>query len=122
MHHFPAVGMPRDAAGDLIEHLFPGSHLLEERLWRKACIEIVGEVTGVGFRKWLRRVANLRGITGWVRNVAERQVEAVLCGPPHAVENAISRCRIGPGRAKPSEVTVSEYDGAISSRFTIRPS
>ena len=39
-----------------------------------------------------------------------------------AVENAISRCRIGPGRAKPSEVTVSEYDGAISSRFTIRPS
>ena len=122
VHHFPAVGMPRDAAGDLIEHLFPGSHLLEERLWRKACIEIVGEVTGVGFRKWLRRVANLRGITGWVRNVAERQVEAVLCGPPHAVENAISRCRIGPGRAKPSEVTVSEYDGAISSRFTIRPS
>ena len=88
--------MPRDTAGDLIEHLFPGSHLLEERLWRKVCIEIIGEVTGVGFRQWLRGVARLRGITGWVQNVAEGQVEAVLCGPPRAVENAISRCRIGP--------------------------
>lgn len=122
VHHFPAVGMPRDAAGDLIEHLFPGSHLIEERLWRKARIEIAGEVTGVGFRKWLRRVANLRGITGWVRNVAAGRVEAVLCGTPRAVENAIGRCRIGPDRAKPSEVIVSEHEGAVSSRFTIQAS
>jgi D-alanine-D-alanine ligase-like ATP-grasp enzyme/acylphosphatase len=122
MHHFPAAGMPRDVAGDLIEHLFPGSHLMEELLWRKARVEVAGEVTGVGFRQWLRGIAGLRGITGWVRNVAEGRVEAVLCGSPRAVENAISLCRSGPSRAKPSEVTVSEYDGAISPRFTIRPS
>jgi D-alanine-D-alanine ligase-like ATP-grasp enzyme/acylphosphatase len=121
VHHFPAAGLARDVAGDLIEHLFPGSHLVEQRLWRKACIEIVGEVTGVGFRQWLRRVANLRGITGWVRNV-EGRVEAVLCGPPRAVENAIGRCRIGPDRAKPSKLTVTEYEGAIASRFTVQAS
>jgi D-alanine-D-alanine ligase-like ATP-grasp enzyme/acylphosphatase len=120
MHHFPVVGMPRDVAGDLIEHLFPGSYPLKEKFWKKAFIEITGQVTDVGFRRWLRRVADLGGLTGWVRNAAEDRVEAVLCGAPRSVENAIGLCRIGPGRAKPDNVAVSEYRGKIPPRFTIR--
>ena len=120
MHHFPISGTPRDVAGELIEHLFPGSQLMEERLWRKVRVEVIGQVTKVGFRRWFRRAARLRGLTGWVRNVAEDKVEAVICGPPRAVEDAIILCRRGPRRANPSAVTVSEYDGAISPRFTVK--
>ncbi|WP_274631320.1 acylphosphatase [Arvimicrobium flavum] len=82
MHHFPISGTPRDVAGELIEHLFPGNRLMEERLWRKVRVEVVGQVTNVGFRQWFRRTARLRGLTGWVRNVAEDKLEAVICGPP----------------------------------------
>lgn len=120
MHHFPIAGTPRDVAGALIEHLLPDTHLMEEHLWRTARVEVLGQVTNVGYRRWLRRTACLRGLTGWVRNVAEDKLEAVICGPPHAVEDAISLCRTGPSRAKPSTVTVLEYYGAVPPRFTIR--
>jgi D-alanine-D-alanine ligase-like ATP-grasp enzyme/acylphosphatase len=122
MHHFPIAGMPRDAAGDLIENLFPGSHPIEEHLWKMVRIQVAGQVTDVGFRRWLRRVASLGGLTGWVRNAGEDRVEAVLCGPPQSVENVISLCHVGPSRAKPSEVAVSEYSGKIPPRFRIRTS
>ncbi len=120
MHHFPVVGMPRDVAGDLIEHLFPGSYPLKEKSWKKAFIEVTGQVTGVGYGQWLRRVADLGGLTGWVRNAADDRVEALLCGAPRSVENVIRMCHDGPSRAKPGKVAVSEYRGKVPSRFTIR--
>ncbi|MXQ14253.1 acylphosphatase [Microvirga makkahensis] len=120
MHHFPVAGRPRDAAGALIEHLFPGSRPVDMRLWERVHIEVAGPVDGVGFGRWLRRAARLRGLTGWVRSGAEDRVEAVLCGPSRTVENVVSLCRIGPDRTEPREVAVSEYRGRIPPRFAIR--
>ncbi|PZW43153.1 acylphosphatase [Humitalea rosea] len=57
---------------------------------------ISGRVQGVGFRHWLERAAREAGVSGWVRNRAGGEVEAVLAGDPTAVARLVARCRGGP--------------------------
>ncbi|HLM30666.1 MAG TPA: acylphosphatase [Solirubrobacterales bacterium] len=63
-------------------------------------------VTRVGFRRWIWRRAQLRGLSGWVRN-KDTSVEAVLSGPGRAVESLVGRCRTGPAKALVAEVDVA---------------
>lgn len=55
-----------------------------------------GRVQGVGFREWVRRMAEQRAITGWVRNRTEGYVEAVFAGEDKAVEAMLMLCSKGP--------------------------
>lgn len=48
-----------------------------------------GDVQGVGFRFTVRRYAAEEGITGWVRNLRDGRVEAVLEGEETRVEKVI---------------------------------
>ena len=60
---------------------------------------IHGRVQGVFFRDTMRRMAETRGVAGWVRNTPEGTVEAVFEGEPDAVEELIrSRTRARAGR------------------------
>jgi acylphosphatase len=59
-------------------------------------LQITGRVQGVGFRDSLRMVAQALDITGWVRNLADGSVEALLQGDEAAVERAIAWCHNGP--------------------------
>ena len=62
----------------------------------------------VWFRDSCAREAAARGVSGWVRNLADRRVEAVFEGPPDAVEAMVAWCREGPPRARVTHVEVHD--------------
>ncbi len=59
-------------------------------------LRIEGRVQGVGFRAFVAREAKGRGLSGYVRNLSDGAVEAVLCGPAPAVAAVEAACRQGP--------------------------
>jgi acylphosphatase len=83
-----------------------------------------GVVQGVGYREFTRRAALRLSVSGWVRNRYDGAVEALIRGPPTAVETLIVEMRQGPRFAIVNSVSVTELDGPpgdASSAFVIRP-
>jgi acylphosphatase len=68
----------------------------------RICIR--GRVQGVGFRDALSHEAGRLGLTGWVRNRAGGDVEAVVQGPPAALEALVAWARRGPPAARVEDV------------------
>lgn len=73
----------------------------------QAHLFISGFVQGVGYRQFVKREATKRGITGWVRNVPNNRVEAVLQGAKENIEEVINLCKKGPFLAEVKDVKVS---------------
>lgn len=67
---------------------------------RSIRVRITGFVQGVGFRAWTERQAVVLGLSGWVRNCENGDVEAVFSGPADAVAAMLSACRQGPRHAE----------------------
>ncbi len=65
----------------------------------RAHIYVSGRVQGVYYRKNARRSALSIGLTGWVRNLPDRRVEAVAEGERDRVEDFLGWCREGPSMA-----------------------
>jgi acylphosphatase len=65
---------------------------------------IEGRVQGVGFRQWTVWEAERRGLDGWVRNLPDGTVEALIAGPAAAVAAMIEACRNGPRLASVTEI------------------
>jgi acylphosphatase len=65
----------------------------------RAHIYVSGRVQGVYYRKNARRSALSLGLTGWVRNLPDRRVEAVAEGERGRVEEFLDWCREGPSMA-----------------------
>jgi acylphosphatase len=68
-----------------------------------------GRVQGVGYRAWVADEASARHLEGWVRNVRDGRVEALLAGPADVVADMIEACRRGPSMARVE--AVREEDG-----------
>ncbi|MDD3643769.1 MAG: acylphosphatase [Candidatus Krumholzibacteria bacterium] len=79
---------------------------------RTVRIRVAGLVQGVGFRFFVLREAGRIGVKGYVRNLPDGSVEAVASGGNVAVEEFISRLRIGPSSARVSGVAVEEIRGS----------
>ncbi|HEY9725159.1 MAG TPA: acylphosphatase [Chroococcales cyanobacterium] len=75
----------------------------------RAHVFISGRVQGVGYRFSTLDRANELGISGWVRNLPDRRVEAVFEGSQTAVEEMIQWCNRGPRGAVVNDVAV-EYE------------
>ena len=60
---------------------------------------VEGRVQGVGFRYWTVQEATRRGLDGWVRNLPDGSVEALIAGPEDTVASMIDACRRGPSMA-----------------------
>ncbi len=72
---------------------------------------ISGQVQGVGYRAATWDTANRLELNGWVRNLADRRVEAVFEGAKDSIERMIQWCHQGPPSAQIQTVTV-EYESA----------
>src|SRR5690349_20002629 len=59
-------------------------------------VQVHGVVQGVGFRHATVRRAHELGITGWVANVADGSVEAMLQGPAEQIDRMLEWLRRGP--------------------------
>jgi acylphosphatase len=67
---------------------------------------ISGRVQGVGFRAFTEAQAAVEGLHGWVRNLADGQVEVLFEGEAESVDRAEAKLRRGPGGARIDEVVV----------------
>lgn len=65
---------------------------------------ISGLVQGVFFRANTRSKAFTLGLSGWVRNLADRRVEAVFEGPEEKIEEMLAWCQKGPSGSRVEKV------------------
>jgi len=75
---------------------------------RRLRVRITGRVQGVFFRESTRKEAQRLGVQGWVRNLDDGSVEAVVQGPAAEVDAFVEWCHRGPQLARVDAVTVSE--------------
>jgi acylphosphatase len=75
---------------------------------KRVHVYVSGRVQGVFFRAATRQQAVALGITGWVRNLPDGQVEIVAEGAAEAVGRFLDWCRVGPPRARVEHCAVAE--------------
>ena len=71
-------------------------------------VRICGKVQGVFFRAETLRKAQSLGLVGWVRNLKDGSVEALIEGEDEAVRAMLAWCWKGSPFSRVEEVTVSE--------------
>ena len=71
-------------------------------------VRVRGVVQGVGFRHATVRKAHSLGITGWVANLDDGSVEAMLQGPADQVDLMLEWMRRGPPSARVTELAGEE--------------
>ncbi|HJQ18161.1 MAG TPA: acylphosphatase [Allosphingosinicella sp.] len=71
---------------------------------------ISGRVQGVFYRAWTERNARALGLGGWVRNLANGDVEVLATGADAAIAELIRRCWQGPQRAQVRDIKIEEAD------------
>jgi acylphosphatase len=71
---------------------------------------IGGRVQGVGFRWFVRDAAAREGVTGWVRNLPDGRVEALVEGEAESVTRVERSLRAGPRSSRVESVFVSTED------------
>ena len=81
-------------------------------------IVVRGRVQGVGFRAWTQHQAQLHDLDGWVRNLRDGSVEAMLAGPLGRIELILKALREGPHG---SEVEAVEEYPATGAEFGEQP-
>jgi acylphosphatase len=75
---------------------------------RRAAIVIKGQVQGVYYRAHAVDVAREHGLQGWVSNVSNGDVEAVVEGPDEAVQAFVAWAYEGSPASYVEEVFVTE--------------
>jgi acylphosphatase len=87
----------------------------------RAHVVISGGVQGVFFRQTTAYEAEKRGVTGWVRNLADGRVEAIFEGEELNVKELVEYCRMGPRGARVTSLNVTwePYSGGFET-FEVR--
>ncbi|MFA5701788.1 MAG: acylphosphatase [Desulfuromonas sp.] len=94
--------------------------------YMRARIQVEGLVQGVGYRAYAAKVATRLGLSGWVRNLLDGSVEALLEGEERLVQEAITACRLGPPHARVERISITIARNASADttpefeRFTVR--
>lgn len=78
-----------------------------------------GRVQGVYFRQSMLEEAERLGVSGWVRNLPDRTVEATVQGEADAVDAIVSWAQRGPMMASVEKVVVSPGTGSYKD-FEVR--
>lgn len=82
----------------------------------RAHVLVSGKVQGVYFRQNTKQVATQHKVAGWVRNLPDGRVEAILEGDEAAVSEVIKWCHVGPPKASVQDVNVKfeKYTGEFA--------
>ena len=67
---------------------------------------VSGNVQGVFFRQALKVIAKKNNISGWVRNLKDRRVEAVFEGDSKSTNSVIEWTRVGPANSRVDDIKV----------------
>lgn len=86
---------------------------------RTVHVLISGRVQGVYYRGWTMQAALELGLTGWVRNRFDGQVEAVFAGEASAVAEMLEACKLGPPDAHVTGVSIIQEGGAAPDGFEV---
>jgi len=82
---------------------------------------VSGRVQGVWFRGATQARMRELGVRGWVRNLPDGRVEALVEGDDAAIDEALEFLRAGPRGARVTDVEVTEsFESAASGAFEIR--
>jgi acylphosphatase len=82
----------------------------------RVSIVVHGRVQGVAFRHYTCLKAHELGVAGWVRNLPDGSVEALLEGEEPAVDSLVVWCQDGPPAARVDRLEIhpgiyrAEYD------------
>ena len=71
-------------------------------------LKIRGKVQGVFYRATARDVAIKLGLTGWIKNTEEGDVEAMASGEKAQLDHFIDWCRQGPPEALVQSIETEE--------------
>ena len=80
-------------------------------------VTVHGHVQGVFYRNWAVETAQELGLRGWVKNVDDGTVEALLCGDGPVVEEMLRRMHEGSLRADVARVEARDVDGDVRRGF-----
>lgn len=82
-------------------------------------VQVTGRVQGVSYRAWTRDEATGRDLSGWVRNMPDGSVRALLHGPADRVRDMVGAMRHGPPAARVDNVRTTREDPPDSAGFRI---
>ena len=71
-------------------------------------ISIYGTVQAVGFRNWMKKSAEKKGVLGWVRNASDGSVEAFIQGEDENLNDLLALCWEGPDLADVEDVLTQD--------------
>lgn len=83
-------------------------------------IFISGRVQAVGFRAFTRKEASLRGIKGWVKNLADGRVEIKIQGEREKIKEMLKKIKEGPSFARVDDIQIIDEELENFDRFEIR--
>lgn len=75
---------------------------------RKVHLYITGKVQGVFFRQTLKVVAKKNNSRGWVRNLEDGRVEAMIEGRNVDISHIIEWCNTGPANSRVEQVEIKD--------------
>ena len=78
---------------------------------KRVLLTITGKVQGVGFRRYTAQRAHALGLTGYVCNLDNGNVEVLAQGAFPSVDQLIAECEVGPPYADVRNVLVEEDEG-----------
>ena len=81
---------------------------------------VAGRVQGVFYRASACEVAKRLGLSGWVRNRPDGDVEAIACGDVDSLTQFAAWLRRGPAEAEVSAVTSDECEAPGCTDFSVR--
>ena len=82
-------------------------------------ITVYGKVQGVFYRQSTREKAAGLGITGYVRNLPDDTVYILATGTEEQLNEFINWCKLGPSKARVSNIDVKELPVQQFSNFRI---
>ncbi len=71
---------------------------------------VQGRVQGVFFRDYTTRQAKQYNLTGWVRNLQDGSVEALLFGGSDNINDMLSWLKTGSPQSKVTKISTEEID------------